>query len=348
MHLSRRAVIGGVAGLGGLGALWTLMPFAGTGDPGAGENGVAAPPAPGRAAGTRLLLLGTQGGPNFNPTRGETASAVLVDGQTYLVDCGYGTLGALIRAEVNHREIARVFLTHLHDDHTADLPALLVRQWTNGRVEPTVVFGPHGTRRMVEAVLAFGEANTTIRLIDEARSVRPSDLFSGTDLDATPAPVEVYRDERVTVRAVENTHYPEESKSQMPYRALSYRFDTGDRSIVFSGDTGYSTGLVELARGADVLVCEVIEVVAMRQAFDGMVARGMYADNPEGIWRHIVDTHTPVEAAGRMAAEAGVGTLVLNHLVPGALGTLPDETYVGVARKAFQGAIVVGRDLMVL
>jgi ribonuclease BN (tRNA processing enzyme) len=201
---------------------------------------------------------------------------------------------------------------------------------------------------MVEAVLAFGEANTAIRLVDEARSVRPADMLRGRDLDATTAPAEAYRDERVTVRSVENTHFPDASKTRMPYRALSYRFDAPDRAIVISGDTGYSTGLVALARGADVLVCEAIDVPAMRKAFEGMVARGMYADNPEGIWHHIIETHTPVEDAGRMAAEAGVGTLVLNHLVPGALDPLPDETYVAAARKGFNGRIVVGRDQMVL
>jgi ribonuclease BN (tRNA processing enzyme) len=241
-----------------------------------------------------------------------------------------------------------VFLTHLHDDHTADLPALLVRQWTDGRVETTTVLGPYGTGRLVEAVIAFGEANASIRLVDEARTVRPADLLRGRDVEATTMPAEVFRDERVTVRSIENTHFPAESKARMPYRALSYRFDARDRSIVLSGDTGYSARLVELARGADVLVCEAIDVPAMRKAFDGMVARGIYADNPEGVWRHIVDTHTPVEDAGRMAAEARVGTLVLNHLVPGALADIPDEAYFETARTTFQGRVIVGRDQMVL
>ena len=299
-------------------------------------------------SGTRLLLLGTQGGPNFSVARGEQGNAVLVGDRAYLFDCGYGTLAGLIKAGVNHREIAQVFLTHLHDDHTADLPALLTRQWTNGRKTPTTVYGPYGTTRMVDAVLAFGEANAAIRLVDEARSVKPADIMRGRDLAATQTPAEAYRDDRVTVRSVENTHYPDDSKRQMPYRSLSYRIDTSDRSIVFSGDTAYSTGLVALAKKADILVCETIEVAAMRKAFDGMVARGMYADNPEGIWRHIIGTHTPVEDAGRMAAEAGVGTLVLSHLVPGALGDLADDVYIGLARKTFAGRVVVGRDQLTL
>lgn len=304
--------------------------------------------APSTTPGARLVLLGTQGGPNYTATRGEAANAVVVDGQPYLVDCGYGALAALKKAGVNHRQIARIFLTHLHDDHTADLAALLNRQWTDGRVDPVVVAGPFGTARLVEAVIAFGEANAAIRLADEARSVKPAEMFRGQDLAATAAPVEVYRDERVTVRAVENTHFPAESKAKMPYRSLSYRLDAGGRSFVFSGDTAYSPGLVALARGAEILVCEGLDIAAMRKAFDGMVARGMYADNPEGVWQHIVGTHTPLEDAGRMAAEAGVRTLVLTHLVPGALDPLPDETYLTPARKTFRGQVVLGADQLVL
>ena len=298
--------------------------------------------------GTRLVLLGTQGGPNYTATRGEAANALLVDGQPYLIDCGYGALAALKKAGVNHRQIAQVFITHLHDDHTADLAALLIRQWTDGRIMPTTVTGPFGTAKMVEAVIAFGEANAAIRLVDEARSVKPAEMFKGRDIAATPSPAEVYRDERLTVRAVENTHFPDESKQKMPYRSVAYRFDARGRSIVISGDTGYSTGLVALAKGADVFVCEAMDVAAMRKAFDGMVARGMYADNPEGVWRHIVAAHTPLEDAGRMAAEAGVRTLVLTHIIPGALDPLPDETYLAPVRKMFRGEVVVGRDQLTL
>jgi ribonuclease BN (tRNA processing enzyme) len=338
---SRRSAIAGVLGFTGAGLLPGLL----RGRAPAIEAAVAAQPP---VTGTHVVLLGTQGGPNYTATRGEAANALVVDGQPYLVDCGYGTLAALKKTGVNHRAIANVFLTHLHDDHTADLAALLVRQWTDGRIEPTTVVGPYGTVRMVQAVIAFGDANAAIRLVDEARTLEPADLLRGRDVEATAMPAEVHRDARVTVRAVENTHFPVESKQRMPYRSIAMRFDTRDRSIVFSGDTAYSSGLVALAKGANVLVCEAMDVVAMRTAFEGMVARGMYADNPEGVWRHIVATHTPLEDAGRMAAEAGVGTLVLSHVIPGALGALPDETYVAAARKTFRGRVVLGRDLLTI
>jgi ribonuclease BN (tRNA processing enzyme) len=299
-------------------------------------------------SGARLVLLGTQGGPNFNAERRECANAVVVDGRSYMVDCGYGALGALRAAGLGFREVGTIFLTHLHDDHTSDLPALLSHQWTDGRTEPTLVIGPYGTERMVDAVLAFTEANAAIRLADEARSVLPSDLFSGRDIAATAAPTEVFADDRVTVSAAENTHFPESAKEKVPYRSVAYRLDSRDRSITISGDTAYSENLIRLAEGSDVFVCETIEVASMRRAFEQKVAEGSYADNPEGIWKHIVDTHTSTEDAGRMAAEAGVGTLVLTHLVPGALQAVSDELYLDGVRRHFDGPVIVGRDLMVI
>jgi ribonuclease BN (tRNA processing enzyme) len=300
------------------------------------------------ARGTHLVLLGTQGGPNFNAERNESANAIVVDGRVYLVDIGEGGLAALRDVGLIYRDVAHVFLTHLHDDHHGDLPSLLSHQWTDGRTTPTVVVGPYGTARLVDAVLQYAEANTAIRLVDEARNVKPADIFRGIDVEAAPVPREIHRDDRVTVTAIENTHYPEDAKRQMPYRSLSYRFDTPSRSIVFSGDTTYSANLVELAGGADVFVCETIEVASMRRAFERRVAGGAYADNPEGIWKHIVDTHTSTVDAGRMANEAGVGMLVLSHLVPGALEPLGDEEYLRGVREHFAGRVVVGKDLMVL
>ncbi len=274
--------------------------------------------------------------------------AVVVDGTPYVVDLGEGALLAMQRAGLNYRNVARVFLTHLHDDHTADVGSFLSHQWTDGRITPTVVMGPFGTSKLVATSLEAAEANSAIRLIDEARSTKPTDIFRGQDLEATSTPLQVYKDERVTVSSVENTHFPEASKRQMPYRSLSYRFDCPGRSIVLSGDTAYSKNLVQLARGADVFVCEAIEVKSMRQAFERKVANGAYADNPEGVWAHIVATHSSTAEVGRMAAEAGVGMLVLNHLVPGVLLAIPDEAYLAGVREHFQGKAVVGKDLMVI
>jgi ribonuclease BN (tRNA processing enzyme) len=305
----------------------------------AGALGAYRALAQGGARGTRLVMLGTQGGPNFNLERGETAHALIVGERLYLVDCGYGTLAALTRAGLSYRSVDQLFLTHLHDDHSADLPSILGHQWTDGRVTPVGIYGPAGTARLVAAAVEFNAINEEIRLFDEARSIRLKDLFAGRDVAAGAEPVRVFDDDRVRVAAVENTHYPEETKQRMPHRSLAYRFDSADRSVVFSGDTAVSASLVALAKGADVLVCEAMDVALVRAAFERRVAAGAYADNPEGVWHHIVTTHTTTEQAGEMAAAAGVKMLVLGHLLPGALAQVPDEVYSAAARKHFAGEI---------
>jgi ribonuclease BN (tRNA processing enzyme) len=300
-----------------------------------------------QARGLRAVLLGTQGGPNFTATRIETASVVALDDRLYMVDCGYGALGKLIQSGLNYRAVGQVFLTHLHDDHTADLASLMTHQWTGGRVTPTVVRGPTGTRRLVDAAIRYLQVNEEIRRIDEARSARVAQLFSAREIPATSTPTLAFEKDDLRVTAVENTHYPEDSKRHTRQRSLALRFDARGHSIVFSGDTAYSSNLVGLARGADVLVCEVIHMEATRRNFDQRVAQGAYQDNPEGIWKHIAGTHTPLDVAGRMAREAGVKKLVLNHVIPGGMmPELDDEFYRREVIKEFAGEVIVGRDGM--
>jgi len=332
MQTARRSLL---CGLAGSGLLTALVPFTTLAQNGDGRS--------------RLILLGTQGGPNFNLTRGETASLLVVDEVPYLIDCGYGALRAILQSGVPYQNIGQVFLTHLHDDHVADVVSLLGHQWTQGRVDPTLVHGPYGTDTLVEGVLLYQQANTRIRMNDEARTLDPATVFKAVVLPATDTPVEVYKDERLTVTAVQNTHYPQATLDELPDRALSFRFDCPDRSIVISGDTTYSPSLVALAQGADLLVCEAMDHASIRAAFEALVAAGNYADNPEGIWAHIVVTHSTTQQAGRMAAEAGVKTLVFNHVLPGALNSaIADEAYIAGAREHFAGDIIVGYDQLQL
>ncbi len=302
-------------------------------------------------SGTHAILLGTRGGPGVDLNRNETASAVVVDGVSYLVDCGYGTLRSLVACGIGYAQISTIFFTHLHNDHTSDLAALLTQQWTSGRDKPTDVYGPYRTTAMVEGAMAFFKADTEIRIVDEGRTVRPEALFHGHDLAATDKPAMDFKDERVTVTSVENTHFPERSKARMPYRSLAYRFDSKTRSIVLAGDTAYSKNLVDLAHGADVFICEVMD----QGIHDEMAARAKAAaaaGNPDNIFRHIADTHSTPADVGRMASEAQVKLVVLNHLVPGttAPGGLefPVTTFIDGVRKVYSGEVIVGQDLMVI
>lgn len=348
----RRSFLRGLTGFAALGATVSCASdFAGVRAAFAQTSVVPTGQNSATLAGTHVILLGTRGGPGVDLNRNETASALVVDGVPYLVDCGYGTLRSLVASGLGYAQIATIFFTHLHDDHTSDLAALLTHQWTGGRTKPTNVYGPYGTEAMVEGALAFFKANTEIRVVDEGRTVRPEALFYGHDLAATDKPAPAFQDDRVTVTSVENTHFPERSKARMPYRSLGYRFDSKTRSIVFCGDTAYSKNLVDLAQGADVFICEVMD----QAIHDQMAARAkaeVAAGNPDNIYRHIAETHSTPADVGRMAAEAQVKLVVLNHLVPGT--TLPGRPEFPVAnfidgvRKVYSGEVIVGQDLMVI
>jgi ribonuclease BN (tRNA processing enzyme) len=309
------------------------------------------PPERSRAtpSGSMLVLLGTQGGPNVTMDRAETASVLVVDGHAYLIDCGYGTLHAFVRAGLHLSELSDLFVTHLHNDHTADVAALLSHMWTASRVEPMTVHGPFGTTAMVAGALTFFKADADIRIVDEGRSVRPESVFQGHDLSA-PSPIEAFHDERIRVRAVENAHFPERATARMPYRSLAYRFEMRDRTVVFSGDTAYSRSLVDLARGADLFVCEATDS-GMRQRLVEE-AQASVASNTESVARHVVEAHVSTEDVGRMATEARVKTVVLSHLLPGSNPLrgpeLPDTSYIAGVRRFFSGEVIVGRDQMKL
>ena len=362
---ARRRALASLARLAGTGAALPFVASLGAsralaqqGNPSAPTPGPAAgpgpglPPRPAPQPGTRLVLLGTHGGPGIEQNRAETSAAVVVDGVPYLVDCGYGSLRTLVLSTIGYQQLDHIFFTHLHDDHTSDLPALLSHQWTGGaKRTSTEVYGPPGTAKLVEAALGFLRSNVEIRIVDEGRTVDPATLFHGHDVAATAMPARVLADERVTVTSVESAHFPARATAKMSHRALAYRFDTKERSIVFTGDTAYSDNIVGLAKGADLFVCECMA----QSVYEQNVARAKEAEaagNKESIARHVAETHSTPSDVGRMAAKAQVKTVVLYHLLPGARqpGGLDYAltNFTDGVRAEFAGEVIVGQDLMVL
>jgi ribonuclease BN (tRNA processing enzyme) len=141
-------------------------------------------------------------------------------------------------------------------------------------------------------------------------------------------------DERVRVTAALNHHPP-----VVP--SFAYRFDTAGRSIVLSGDTSASDAVIALARGTDVLVHEVMYVPALERLFGT-------DSNATRLRDHLLASHTSTEDVGRVAAAAGVKTLVLSHFVPGADPTITDEMWLEGVRRHFRGEVILGRDLQVI
>jgi ribonuclease BN (tRNA processing enzyme) len=319
-------------------------------DAGGGVATAVLPPQREPKPGTWLVLLGTRAGPGIDLTRGQTGSAVVVDGRAYLVDCGYGTVRQLVASNVGYLQIDTVFFTHLHDDHTGDATALFSYQWSNGKTRATDAYGPYGTSRLVAACVAVIHSNVEIRTADEGRKVDADAQFHGHDVAAADAAAPVFKDDRLTVTAIENTHYPPRSKTDMLHRSLALRMDTRDRSIVFAGDTAYSANVAKLARGADVLVCEIADA-AMLALMQERANAEAAAGNPNNTFRHIAETHSSPADVGRMASEANVKMVVLNHQLAGtAAGSLayPVTAFIQGVRQGYSGEVVVGQDLMVL
>jgi ribonuclease BN (tRNA processing enzyme) len=297
--------------------------------------------------GTQVVLLGTRAGPGVDLKRAETCTAIVVDGTPYLVDCGYGAVRNMVAASISPARIEKMVFTHLHNDHTADLPALLTLQWTSGRTKPIDLYGPYDTEALVRAVIAYCEVDAGIRTVDEGRKTNPAELYRGHNVEATATPQEIFSDERVKVSTIENTHYPQHSRSQMPYRSIGVRFDTRTRSVVISGDTSYSKNLVKLARDVDVFVCEIMEQ-SVRDRWLAQLKENPDLANRASVSRHVSETHATPEDVGRMAAEANVKLVVLNHLLTSAGSTAPLAPLLEGVRKYYQGEVVLGEDLMMI
>lgn len=276
---------------------------------------------------TRLVLLGTAGGPTPKAKRAAPAQALAVGDRIYLIDCGDGVARQLALANLPIRQLRAVFITHQHSDHNAGYGPLFLLGWAAGLTTPVDAYGPPPLAQMTSRLLEAYRYDIELRMADEGRPplaplIRPHEITSDG---------EVFKDGNVRVTAALNEHPPIR-------HSFAYRFETADRSIVISGDTRYSQNVVRLARGADVLVHEV-------------VSRDFWerpdAPQPPAVVRHILASHTDAADAGRVAHEAGVRILVLSHYVPTeGPGAPTDSEWLAGARRHFKGKIVLGRDLM--
>lgn len=274
-------------------------------------------------------MLGTAGGPRPLKSRSAPAQAIVVGDTAYVVDCGNGVARQLVLAGVPLREVRDIFITHHHSDHNADYGTLMLLAWAAGRRERIDTWGPPPLARMTELFFEMSAADIGARTADEGRvPLRP--LVHAHELRTSGS---VMEDENVRVTAALVHHPP-----LVP--AFAYRFDTADRSIVISGDTTPVESLVRLAHRAEILVHEALYDAA---AVDRLIAS---VPNATDLRRSILSHHTTAVEAGRVAAEAGVGTLVLSHLIPAEDPAITDEMWVAAARMHFGGPVIVAKDLM--
>ena len=277
---------------------------------------------------TRLILLGTGGGPRPRRASAASAQVIVANDTEYVIDCGDGVARQLVLAGLPLDRLGHVFITHHHSDHNADYGNLIWLAWAAGLRTRVDAWGPPPLERMTKLFFEMNAYDIDTRIANEGR-VPLVPLVHVHELSAGGL---VMKDAHVTVTAALVDHPP-----VVP--AFAYRFDAADRSIVISGDTVRSDRVVELARGADVLVHSAVYVPAV----DRMVAR---VPNAARLKESIVAHQTSVEDAGRVAQAAGVKTLVLSHLVPPDDPEVTEQMWGDAARAHFRGNVIVGRDLM--
>src|SRR5712692_4179471 len=278
---------------------------------------------------TRLVLLGTGGGPRIiAPGRSKPANLIVVDGVPYVVDCGEGVAHQLVRAGVALNTLRHVFITHHHSDHNLDYGNLIYDGWAAGLRTPVDAWGPPPIKAMTEAYWQLNRFDIETRIADEGRPDLRK-LVTAHEF-AEPGPVMQNADVKVTAALVR--HPP-------IVHAYAYRFDAADRSIAISGDTTYSPELIALAKGADVLVSEVLHLAGL----ENLLKR---VPNATTLREHLLASHIVTEDLGKLAAAAGVKTLVLSHLTPQDDASITDEMWMEGARKHYGGPIIVGRDLL--
>ena len=279
-------------------------------------------------SGTKLVLLGTGGGPRPRKASSGSAQVVVSNGAAYVIDCGDGVARQLVSAGVPLPALRHVFITHQHSDHTADYGNLLLLSWTAGLNSRVDTWGPPPLARMTQLFFEMNAPDIDIRIANEGRPplvplVHVHELREGGA---------VMSDANMRVTAALVDHPP-----VVP--AFAYRFDARDRSIVISGDTAPSRNLEKLAAGADVLVHSVM----YPPAIDRLTAR---VPNAAALKASILAHQTSAEDAGRVAQQAGVKALVLSHFVPADDPEVTDAMWREAASRHFRGTVVVGRDLM--
>lgn len=325
----------------------------------------------------RVVTLGTAGGPRWwrDPSgrpRFGIATAVVVGPRWYLVDCGMGAGAQAAAAGLPLADLGAVLITHLHSDHTVDLPALLLFggfELAGVERDPIPIVGPGdrgrltpvSSRAVTQPVPVSGHqptpgiaglvgglvdayaADLNDRIMDSL--VRgPDELFApreilipdglGYDPDTCVAPDMA----PIEVFSDDTVTISAVLVSHHPTApAFAFRFDTGHGSVTISGDTAPCANIVRLARGCDLLLHEAIDLDAMVSNYDESQIRAATMD-------HHRRAHTTPVQAGWIATEAEVGHLALHHLVP---SFAPAEAW-QQARRSYTGLFSVPDDLDVI
>jgi ribonuclease Z len=288
-------------------------------------------------------------------------TAVFANGKFFLFDAGDGVVEKTEHMGLPLREIDAVFVTHFHSDHIDDLGAVIQRSYILGRRTFLPVFGGEGIEEIVDGIEKIYAGDFSYRTGHHGQRYMPSNLanafkgmtirFDGMDhgeghglghgIGHDHAPDDghiVFAQDGVIVTAFTVTHEPIRP-------ALGYRVDFNGKSVVISGDTSETPNLHQFSKGADVLVSEVMNMKVEKQM--EKIHRDLGHGARAKIFHDIRNYHLGTDEVGKLAAKAGVKTLILTHLVP----STDDDAYMNrvfrdEVAEHYKGQIIVGKDGM--
>jgi ribonuclease BN (tRNA processing enzyme) len=280
---------------------------------------------------TQIVMLGT-GAPGPDPVRSGPATAIVVNGTPYLIDFGPGVVRraaaayqkGVVAFGAGVNNLQTVFLTHLHADHTAGYPDLILTPWIMGRKAPLEVYGPKGIKAMTKHVLKAWELDIANRVDGMERGASSGCRVNAHEIDAGP----IYTDANIRVTAFPVNHGEMDN-------AFGFRFETADRTIVISGDTAPTAAIVENCNGCDVLIHE-----AYSQQTYGRVSRKWQAYRRK--------YHTSSKELAELAKQVNPGLLVLYHRANPGGGIAvpnPEDVLLDEIRQLYKGTVVTGHDL---
>ena len=275
---------------------------------------------------TKVILLGT-GNPNPDPEHSGCSIAIVVNETPYIIDFGPGVIrqaaalspryGGPIEG-LNVKNIKRVFLTHLHSDHTTGYPDLILTPWVMGRDEPLEVYGPEGIEEMTDNILNAYQEDIKYRLYglepvnDKGWRVNAYTIEEGI----------IYEDENVKVEAFPVIH------GSWP-NAFGYRFTTPDKVIVISGDTTPCENIIKYSEGADILLHEVY----YKKSFD----------EKNEFWKtYHSKNHTSTFELGIIASKSKPGLVIMYHIL---FWGATEEQLLEEISQTYDGKVAIGSDL---
>jgi ribonuclease Z len=276
----------------------------------------------------QVILLGTASGPTFNAQRLGISTLVVAGPEKLLFDAGRSVTTGMTRLAVNPVDVTRIFLTHLHSDHVISLPELLLFPWPQGRKTPLEVWGPTGTRSMMQKLqeaFASDIRNRRHLLPAEGVNVVATEIREGV----------VYESNGVKVTAFLVDH------SKAP--AFGYRVDFRGHSVAISGDTKPSENLVKFASGVDLLIHEVNrwkQDPILTGPPDELLPNSRQTRKQA---MYIAEDHTDGAEAGKVFDRVKPKLAIFSHY-----GGLDPQATLALVRQNYSGPVEFGEDLMTI